>query len=88
MGVSVVLRSMLRSGWTFLGLIQHLAIDVEHFWFTAVVRGEGVDVVISKNAWQVAAGASSRSIIDLYGLEVQRSDEVITATPFSAAPGW
>lgn len=24
-------RAMLPSGWTCLGLIQHLAIDVEHF---------------------------------------------------------
>jgi uncharacterized damage-inducible protein DinB len=81
-------RAMLPSGWTFLGLIQHLAIDVEHFWFTAVVKGEGVDVGSSENAWQVATDASSRSIIDLYRSEVQKSDEVITATPLTAAPGW
>lgn len=81
-------RAMLPSGWTFLGLIQHLAIDVEHFWFTAVVRGEGVDLDKAENAWQVAADASSRSMIDLYRRESQKSDEVIHATALTAAPGW
>ena len=81
-------RSMLPSGWTFLGLIQHLAIDVEHFWFTAVVGGEGVDFGRSENAWDVAADVSSGSIIELYRREAQTSDEVITATPLTAAPAW
>ena len=81
-------RSMLPSGWTFLGLIQHLAVDVEHFWFTAVVGGKGVDVGTSENAWDVAADVSSGSIIELYRREAQTSDEVITATPLTAAPAW
>lgn len=59
-------RAMVPSGWTFLGLIQHLAIDVGHFWFTAFVWGEGVDLNKAENPWQVAADASSGSISDLY----------------------
>ncbi|HVC39339.1 MAG TPA: DinB family protein [Candidatus Dormibacteraeota bacterium] len=81
-------RAMLPSGWTFLGLIQHLAIDVEHFWFTAVVGGEGFDLDKAENAWQVAAEASSSSMIDLYRREAQKSDEVINSTPLAAAPVW
>lgn len=28
---------VLPSGWTCAGLVNHLAFDVEHFWFIAVV---------------------------------------------------
>lgn len=81
-------RAMLPSGWTFLGLIQHLAIDVEHFWFTAVVGGKGIDLDRRGNAWQVAADASSSSIIDLYRQEARNSDAVISTTPLTTAPAW
>ncbi len=33
-------RPLLPSGWSCLGLVQHLALDVERFWFRAVVAGE------------------------------------------------
>jgi catechol 2,3-dioxygenase-like lactoylglutathione lyase family enzyme len=33
-------RPVLPSGWTCLGLVQHLAVDVERFWFRDVVAGE------------------------------------------------
>ncbi len=32
-------RPVLPSGWTSLGLVQHLALDVERFWFWEVVAG-------------------------------------------------
>ena len=33
-------RPVLPSGWSCLGLVQHLAVDVERFWFRGVVAGE------------------------------------------------
>ncbi len=33
-------RPVLPSGWTCRGLVQHLALDVERFWFRCVVAGE------------------------------------------------
>jgi hypothetical protein len=33
-------KPVLPSGWTCLGLVRHLALDVERFWFRAVVAGE------------------------------------------------
>ena len=33
-------RPLLPSHWTCAGLVHHLAIDVERFWFRAVVAGE------------------------------------------------
>jgi len=33
-------KPLLPSGWSCLGLVQHLALDVERFWFQAVIAGE------------------------------------------------
>jgi Protein of unknown function (DUF664) len=35
-------RSVLPSGWTCLGLVRHLAIDVERFWFRSIMAGQQV----------------------------------------------
>src|SRR5262245_45071899 len=47
-------RPVLPSGWTCLGLVQHLALDVECFWFRAVVAGEPMENGGDDNAWEVA----------------------------------
>ncbi|MEZ4571770.1 MAG: DUF664 domain-containing protein [Thermomicrobiales bacterium] len=64
------------SGWTCLGLIQHLALDVERFWFGAVVAGDS-DVIESladtANAWQVGQGADPESIFNRYRHEIARA---------------
>ena len=31
---------VLPSGWTCVGLVNHLAVDVERFWFRAVMAGD------------------------------------------------
>ena len=36
-------RPLLPSGWTCAGLVHHLALDVERFWFRAVMAGEKVE---------------------------------------------
>lgn len=33
-------RTVLPSGWHCLGLVRHLALDVERLWFRCVVDGE------------------------------------------------
>ena len=37
-------QPMLPSGWTSLGLVNHLALDVERFWFRQVVSAETFDL--------------------------------------------
>ncbi len=36
-------RPVLPTGWTCLGLVRHLAVDVERFWFRGVIAGEPID---------------------------------------------
>ena len=35
-------RPVLPTGWSCAGLVQHLALDVERFWFRQVMTGEQV----------------------------------------------
>ena len=48
-------RLILPSRWACAGLVHHLAIDVERFWFRAVVAGEQLPDDEPDNAWQVPA---------------------------------
>src|SRR5262245_33348554 len=36
-------RPTLPSGWTALGMVKHLALDDEHYWFRCIVHGESLD---------------------------------------------
>lgn len=82
-------RPVLPSGWTALGLVNHLALDVEHFWFQAVVAGEEGDPTEEEaDAWQVAPEASGESILGRYRAEIARADEIVKATPLDEPPKW
>lgn len=81
-------RPVLPSGWTCLGLVQHLALDVERFWFRAVSAGEDVDLATGDTAWHVAPGTPTRAVLDAYRDEATRSDAVIAATALDAAAAW
>lgn len=84
-------RPVLPSGWTCVGLLQHLALDVERFWFRAVVAGEQpvIDALAGEgDAWQVSPDARADDIVHLYRREIDRANDIITATPLDAAPAW
>lgn len=81
-------QPVLPSGWTCLGLVQHLTLDVERFWFRAVVAGEGVELCADDEAWRVDTGTSVEAVIESYRTECLISDEVITSTDLDAAPAW
>ena len=56
-------RAVLPSGWSCLGLVQHLAMDVERFWFRAVVAGEPAviaELADAGDAWLVDIDRVSR----------------------------
>src|SRR5262245_55172081 len=62
-------RPVLPSGWTCLGLVQHLALDIERFWFRAVVAGEQAaidELAGAPDAWQTGAEVAAESVFELY----------------------
>jgi hypothetical protein len=84
-------RPVLPSGWSCLGLVRHLALDVERFWFGAVLAGD--PAVIStlddeSNAWLVDPDVPAAEVLDGYRREISLADAIITATPAEAAPTW
>jgi hypothetical protein len=84
-------RPILPSGWTCLGLVQHLALDIERFWFRCTVAGEqdAIDALAeTPNAWQVAADVPVEAVFDSYRQEIARANAIISATPLDTAPAW
>jgi len=81
-------RPVLPTGWSCLGLVKHLALDVERFWFRAVVAGEQVELETGDGAWQVGPDVAAASVLDLYREESRLADAVVAATALDAQPAW
>lgn len=82
-------RPVLPSDWSCLGLVQHLAIDVERFWFQHVMAGEPHGAPdAQEDAWHVGPDTSADAVLSGYRREIERADEIIAATPLGAAPAW
>jgi len=80
-------RPVLPSRWTCAGLVHHLTIDVERFWFRAVVAGEPIPDW-PDNAWQAPPGLTGAAVLDLYRREIELADAIIAATSLDSPPAW
>lgn len=85
-------RSVLPTGWSCVGLVQHLALDVERFWFTQVVGGQTLDATEvagdPPDAWKVAADVDPYAVLERYRAETARADDVIRQASMDADPAW
>jgi uncharacterized damage-inducible protein DinB len=82
-------RAVLPTGWTPLGLVQHLALDVERFWFRQVMVAEQIEAgPVDGNAWEVGPDVSGPTVLDLYRQQAERADEIIARLPLDEAPAW
>ncbi|MFJ8933829.1 DinB family protein [Streptomyces sp. NPDC102364] len=84
-------RPVLPSGWSCLGLVQHLALDVERFWFRAVVTGDPA-VIASlddiDDAWQVAPDVPHTEVLDRYRTETAFADSAVDAVDADTPLAW
>lgn len=83
--------SLLPSGWDCLGMVQHLALEVEHYWIQCIVAGESLDFfkqngLEGNGEWIVAPNATGEEIFALYRREWATSNEILRATSFDAPP--
>ncbi|MEV7076420.1 DUF664 domain-containing protein [Streptomyces sp. NPDC093990] len=72
-------------------LVRHLALDVERFWFRAVVAGDEEVIrglTSGDEARRVAPDVSADEVLDLYRQEAELADAVIAATPVDAPSAW
>jgi uncharacterized damage-inducible protein DinB len=84
-------RPVLPSGWSCLGMVQHLTLSVERLYFRAVVAGDPVviDQVGSQgSAWQVDPGLPAADVLDRYRHEASLADAVIAASSPDADLVW
>ncbi len=85
-------RQVLPSGWTCLGLVSHLSLDVERFWFQAVIAGEEAAIAdilgSSSNAWEVSDNESAEAVLERYRRNIDRSDLITSNLSLDAAPSW
>jgi uncharacterized damage-inducible protein DinB len=84
-------RPVLPSGWTCLGMVQHLTLSVERLWFRAVVAGDPVvidQVGGQDRAWQVDPGQPAAAVLDRYRHETVLADDVIAASSPDADLAW
>lgn len=81
-------RSVLPSGWHCLGMVQHLALSDERYWFRCVVAGESLDHLPKEPDadWQVGPEESAGEVLERYRDEIRRSNEIIAATAPHAPP--
>jgi uncharacterized damage-inducible protein DinB len=91
LGEADLRRPLLPSGWTVLGLIQHLTLDVERFWFSAVMAGDrqAIDGLAREDeAWQVSGDVSDAEVFERYLDESARANQIIGSVPLDAQPLW
>jgi hypothetical protein len=85
-------RPVLPSHWTCVGLVNHLSLDVEHFWFQAVIAGDpsAVEYVAgsSDNAWDVGIEESVEAVLEGYQRNIARADAIAANCSLDAAPAW
>ena len=80
-------RPALPTKWNCLGMVQHLALDVERFWFRQTVAGEPFDGPgDSLSAWVVGVDTPPEEVLALYRDEIERANAIIRATPLEAPP--
>ena len=81
-------RPALPSGWTPLGMVRHLTLDVEQFWFQCAVAGEPFAMTPAEESWRVAADEPGSAVISQYSDAIAKADAIIAVTPLDAMPKW
>jgi uncharacterized damage-inducible protein DinB len=77
-------RPVLPTGWTCLGLVQHLTQDVELHWFAEVFAGQPAPE--SRQGWTVSDDAPAQDVLAAYRAATARANEVIAGHDLLAAP--
>jgi len=76
---------VLPSGWTPLGLIEHLGY-AEHHWFQQVALGSAEPLPLRAGDPPLVTSRSPGQVFAYYREQCARSDEVLDATPLTAPP--
>ena len=81
-------RPVLPSGWSCLGLLRHLTLSDERYWFEVVVAGGALDFwPEGENAdWVVGEDEPAEDVLAAYRSAIERSDEIVAARSLDEPP--
>jgi hypothetical protein len=81
-------RSVLPSGWHCLGMVRHLALSDEHYWFRCVMNGESLDYFpAGPNAdFQLGPDETAGDVFALDREEIAHADAIIAANSLNQPP--
>jgi hypothetical protein len=81
-------RPVLPSGWSCLGLVRHLTLSDERYWFEVVVAGEPLDFWPEgdNGDWRVDPNEPVEAVLEAYRAAIGRSDEITAARRLDDAP--
>ncbi|MGL5851771.1 MAG: DUF664 domain-containing protein [Phycicoccus sp.] len=82
-------RSVMPSGWSLASLVHHVTVDVEMWWFGAIVAGdqEVLAEVEASDGWN-PPDVPAAEIVDRYVVAGRRSDEIVLAAGLDADLAW
>jgi uncharacterized damage-inducible protein DinB len=86
-------KPVVPSGWTPLGLIEHLA-GAEYYWFDIIATGGGTDLPEPEETDEDARDPdapftttdSKEEVFDLYREQCDRANALLASTPLSTPP--
>lgn len=81
-------RPVLPWGWSFLGLVRHLTLGDERYWFDHVVGGRPMDwwPEPPRTDWTVNDDEEAAAVLDGYRDAIAASDEVLADVSVEDAP--
>lgn len=81
-------RAVLPSGWSALGLLRHLTLSDERYWFQVIVAGGPLDFwPEDENAdWLVGPDEPAQLVIDEYRAAIADSDAIVQARSLDDPP--
>jgi uncharacterized damage-inducible protein DinB len=78
----------LPSGWTPLGLVRHLTLDVERLWFRAVMAGQDVALSEGYDGWRAPADQGDDELLAAYTAECRLADDAVAGLRLDQPPAW
>lgn len=81
-------RPVLPSGWSCLGLVRHLTLSDERYWFEVVVAGEPMDFWPdgATGDWLVGPQEPAPEVVGAYRSAIARSTEIIAGRRLADPP--
>lgn len=81
-------KPVLPSGWSCLGLVRHLTLSDERYWFEVVVAGEPLDFWPEgeNGDWLVAPTEPAEEVLSAYRSAIARSDDIVAVRDLDDPP--